>query len=169
MRYKAGDKVVLSDKKGVKEEFKGKEAEIVAFGGMAGWIGKDYTMKVEGRSQKAYGSDDDIDHEKTAELQRENYAKYMEEQINDPAYQDLLKEMSEPILDNVNHPSHYKQGKYETIDVIKDITQGFEGYEGYLVGNIVKYLYRANYKGNKAEDLKKGQFYYDELIKELDL
>ena len=41
MKYKIGDEVVLKKKEGVKKEFKGKVAEIIALGGMAGWIGKD--------------------------------------------------------------------------------------------------------------------------------
>lgn len=72
MRYKVGDKVVLSDKKGVKEEFKGKEAEIIEPPRVVSLIGKDYAFKVEGRSRMAYGSYDDIDHEKTAELQKKD-------------------------------------------------------------------------------------------------
>lgn len=66
--------------------------------------------------------------------------------------------------DVVNHPPHYKQGKYETIEVIEDITASYKGYEGYLVGNVVKYLYRAIHKGKKQEDLKKAQFYLNKLV-----
>lgn len=70
----------------------------------------------------------------------------------------------EEAQDPVNHPSHYKQGKYETIDVIEDATSSYSGYEGYLVGNVIKYLYRANFKGNKAEDLQKAEFYLKRLV-----
>ena len=63
--------------------------------------------------------------------------------------------------DSVNHPQHYTQGKYETIEVIESITG--EHYRGYLVGNIIKYLTRYNLK-NGLEDLEKAKWYLDELI-----
>ena len=65
------------------------------------------------------------------------------------------------ISDSVNHPQHYTQGKYETIEVIESITG--EHYRGYLVGNIIKYLTRYNLK-NGIEDLEKAKWYLDELI-----
>lgn len=68
-------------------------------------------------------------------------------------------------LDNVNHPPHYKQGKIETIDVITDITKQLPGDQGYLVGNIIKYVSRYQYK-NGVEDLKKAKWYLNRLIEE---
>lgn len=65
------------------------------------------------------------------------------------------------ISDSVNHPQHYTQGKYETIEVIESITG--EHYRGYLVGNIIKYLTRYNLK-NGLEDLEKARWYLEELI-----
>ena len=38
-----------------------------------------------------------------------------------------------------------------------------EGFEPYLQGNIMKYLWRYKYK-NGVEDLKKAQWYLDKLI-----
>jgi hypothetical protein len=64
-------------------------------------------------------------------------------------------------MDRVNHPAHYNQGKFETIEIIEDITG--DGFEGYLLGNIIKYLARYRYK-NGVEDLKKAQWYLDRLI-----
>ncbi len=49
----------------------------------------------------------------------------------------------------------------ETIDAIKAMTD--TGFEYYLQGNIMKYLWRYRYK-NGAEDLKKAQWYLSELI-----
>ena len=54
---------------------------------------------------------------------------------------------------NVNHPSHYTQGQYEVIDVIEDWNLGFH------LSNALKYIARANYKGQKEEDLKKAIWY----------
>lgn len=63
--------------------------------------------------------------------------------------------------DNVNHPAHYKTGGIETIDFIeaKQLT--------YNLGNVVKYITRADHKGNKVEDLKKAQWYLNREIENL--
>ena len=64
-------------------------------------------------------------------------------------------------VDNVNHPSHYKTGGIETIDFIeaKDL--------GYHLGNVIKYVTRADHKGNKKEDLLKAQWYLNRAIAKL--
>ena len=61
----------------------------------------------------------------------------------------------------VNHPPHYKAGGIETIDFIeaKEL--------GYHLGNVVKYVSRADHKGNKLEDLKKAQWYLARAIEKL--
>lgn len=68
--------------------------------------------------------------------------------------------------DNVNHPKHYTAGKYECIDVIEDVTKNLKGFEAYLVGNIIKYIWRYKIK-NGAEDLKKARFYLNKLIDQI--
>jgi hypothetical protein len=64
--------------------------------------------------------------------------------------------------DKVNHPSHYKVGGIETIDFIEAKSLG------YNLGNVVKYITRADHKGNKLEDLKKAQWYLNRAIKNLE-
>lgn len=64
-------------------------------------------------------------------------------------------------IDNVNHPSHYL-GNVEVIDYIEDKLTT-EQFEGYLVGNIIKYISRYR-KKNGLEDLEKGQWYLNRLI-----
>jgi len=66
--------------------------------------------------------------------------------------------------DMVDHPPHYNQAGVECIDAIKAAT-GDEGFEYYLQGNIMKYLWRYRYK-NGVEDLKKARWYLDKLIEE---
>ena len=66
------------------------------------------------------------------------------------------------LVDNVNNPSHYNQAGIECLDAIAAATDN--GYDYYLQGNIIKYLWRYRYK-NGIEDLKKAQFYLDRLIK----
>ena len=68
--------------------------------------------------------------------------------------------------DNVNAPSHYLHGKKETIDVIRDCMTDDE-YHGYLKGNVLKYVSRYKFKGEPLEDLQKGQWYLNRLIKEV--
>lgn len=60
--------------------------------------------------------------------------------------------------DMVNHPPHYKAGGIETIDFIEAKALG------YHLGNVVKYITRADHKGNKLEDLKKAQWYLSRAI-----
>jgi len=56
-------------------------------------------------------------------------------------------------VDNVNSPAHYKAGGIETIDFIEAKKLG------YNLGNVVKYVSRADYKGRLVEDLKKAEWY----------
>ena len=67
--------------------------------------------------------------------------------------------------DNVNHPIHY-MGKVEVIDYIEDKLTP-EQFEGYLVGNVMKYMSRYQ-KKNGLEDLKKGSWYLNKLINALE-
>ncbi len=59
--------------------------------------------------------------------------------------------------DLVNHPPHYTAGTIETIDYIKDNLTAKE-FQGYCIGNVIKYLSRHRYK-NGIEDLEKAQVY----------
>ena len=64
-------------------------------------------------------------------------------------------------LDVVNSPSHYNQAGVECIEAIAAATDN--GFEYYLQGNIIKYIWRYRYK-NGIEDLKKAQWYINKLI-----
>ena len=77
----------------------------------------------------------------------------------------LLEEFYADKTDMVNSPPHYNQAGVECIEAIRAATD--EGYEYYLQGNIIKYLWRYRYK-NGVEDLKKAQWYLDKLIEERD-
>jgi hypothetical protein len=66
------------------------------------------------------------------------------------------------VKDNVNHPSHYKTGGIETIDFIEAKSLN------YNLGNVVKYLTRADHKGNKLEDLRKAQWYLNREVSNLE-
>jgi Protein of unknwon function (DUF3310) len=66
--------------------------------------------------------------------------------------------MVEPPADNVNHPAHYKVGGIETIDFIEAKQLS------YHLGNVVKYIARADSKGNREEDLLKARWYLNREI-----
>jgi hypothetical protein len=55
--------------------------------------------------------------------------------------------------DAVNSPDHYTSGGIETIDFID--AKGLN----YNLGNVVKYVSRADKKGKQVEDLRKAQWY----------
>lgn len=57
--------------------------------------------------------------------------------------------------ENVNHPNHYNAGRLEVIDVIEDWKLGFN------LENAIKYIGRADHKGQKEEDLKKAIWYIE--------
>ena len=59
--------------------------------------------------------------------------------------------------DNIN-PAHYKTGGIETIDFIEAKRLN------YNLGNVVKYVSRADHKNNRFEDLKKAAWYLQREI-----
>jgi hypothetical protein len=69
--------------------------------------------------------------------------------------------MIEPQPDPVNHPAHYKVGGIETIDFIEAKKLN------YNMGNAVKYISRADHKGNKKQDLEKAIWYIQREITQL--
>ena len=60
--------------------------------------------------------------------------------------------------DMVNHPPHYTAhpSGIETIQITEHM--------GFCLGNAIKYIMRADHKGNKLEDLKKARWYIDREI-----
>jgi hypothetical protein len=53
----------------------------------------------------------------------------------------------------VDHPAHYQGKSFEVIDIINDYKLNFE------LGNAIKYILRADKKGNKKQDLEKAIWY----------
>jgi hypothetical protein len=69
--------------------------------------------------------------------------------------------MEKKKYDSVDKPIHYNVGGIEAIDAILAATNDLS--EGYLQGNILKYVWRYRYK-NQIEDLKKARWYLNKLI-----
>lgn len=64
--------------------------------------------------------------------------------------------------DAVNHPQHYTSHP-SGIEVIQ-ITE----HMGFCLGNVVKYVLRAEHKGNQLEDLRKAKWYLEREIQRLE-
>lgn len=88
-------------------------------------------------------------------MRHEAYMKMMEDE-NEQA-----GKMAYGGVDMVNSPAHYNAAGLECIDAIQAAT--LDGFEYYLQGNIMKYLWRYRYK-NGNEDLKKAQWYLNKLL-----
>jgi hypothetical protein len=74
----------------------------------------------------------------------------------------ILPKSLKDAFDTVNHPPHYKVGGIETIDFIEAKSLS------YNLGNVVKYITRADHKGNKLEDLKKAQWYLNREVQTME-
>ena len=68
-------------------------------------------------------------------------------------------ELEKQTDDPVNHPAHYT-GHPSGIECI-EITR----HMNFCLGNVIKYVLRADHKGNAIEDLKKARWYLDDEIK----
>ena len=93
------------------------------------------------------------------------YEKYAEDAkifYNEEGLNNLKKAIEEFEGDEIFHPSHYNQGKFEVWDVIEDWNLEF------FLGNVIKYIARAGHKGDALEDLKKAQNYLEEYIERLE-
>jgi Protein of unknwon function (DUF3310) len=60
--------------------------------------------------------------------------------------------------DNVTHPKHYTShpSGVECIQVVEHM--------GFNLGNVIKYTWRADLKGNALEDLEKAKWYLEREI-----
>ncbi len=110
-----------------------------------------------------------VDSKETVDRQKEDSNKTEERHIEDsskeavqvPTAEHMNKMYGNIKHDAVNHPSHYTRGKIEVIDFIEDQQLP------YHLGNVIKYIARAGYKGDKLEDLKKARWYLDRYINEV--
>jgi hypothetical protein len=74
---------------------------------------------------------------------------------------ELLKDITESYEEQVDHPDHYNQGKYECIEVIEDNPAL---YNHYHVSNSFKYLWRWREKGEPIQNLEKAAWYLKRKI-----
>ena len=78
---------------------------------------------------------------------------------------EIDKLINENKEDMVNHPKHYQLGDLgiEALDIIKYITKDLPGDQAYMLGNVLKYIIRAQEK-NGDQDYLKAEFYYREFL-----
>lgn len=77
-------------------------------------------------------------------------------------YETTVRPVWKPKSDNISNPAHYTHSKYETWDVIEEWSLN------YNLGNVVKYISRADHKGNKVQDLMKARAYLTREIEKLE-
>lgn len=73
---------------------------------------------------------------------------------------------SDNVIDMVNSPPHYNQTGIECIDAIQAALG--DNFKYYLQGNVMKYLWRFDYKSKPLEDLQKANWYLKKLIETCD-
>lgn len=56
------------------------------------------------------------------------------------------------MTETVNHPAHYQTGGIEVIEIIHRYRLDF------ALGSAIKYIFRADHKGNRLEDLRKARW-----------
>ena len=116
-----------------------------------------------------------INHDMTTEEGRQAawaaYAVPAEEEAEEISLEGCTTEIDwgkdEGMEDLVNHPTHYNSGGIECIEAI-EASMELEAFQGYLKGNILKYIWRMSYKGKALEDCEKSQWYLNKLISTLE-
>jgi len=74
-------------------------------------------------------------------------------------FEELSRELQKTNMkEQVNHPEHYSSNGIEAIDVIDAYKLNFN------LGNAIKYILRAEKKGNKKIDLEKSVWYLNREI-----
>jgi hypothetical protein len=71
----------------------------------------------------------------------------------------------------VESPPHYQNARFETIEVIEEITAGYsDGFVAHCAGTAIKYIARAPFKHDDGglEDLRKAAKYLEFAIKRIE-
>ena len=79
--------------------------------------------------------------------------------------EELRMAKANKVVDMVNSPPHYNQSGIECIEAIQAALG--PNFKYYLQGNIMKYLWRFDYKSKPIEDLDKADWYLERLREEV--
>jgi uncharacterized Ntn-hydrolase superfamily protein len=93
-------------------------------------------------------------------------AKMEEEEAMQTLLRKQANSQSDNVIDMVNSPPHYNQTGIECIDAIQAALG--DNFKYYLQGNVMKYLWRFDYKSKPLEDLQKANWYLKKLIETCD-
>ena len=69
----------------------------------------------------------------------------------------------EVVVNNVDHPSHYNEGKIECIDAMVE-TFGKTSVQDFCILNAFKYIWRYKHKGKPKEDIEKAVWYLNKYL-----
>ena len=96
--------------------------------------------------------------EESNDYENSKIKKYLHNSLNN--YLELTKSCI--TNDNVEHPKHYTDGKYECIEVMEDVF-GIDSLMTFCRLNAFKYLWRSENK-NGIEDIQKANWYLNKYI-----
>ena len=83
--------------------------------------------------------------------------------FNNNAYEENSKLIiNHTNYDNVNHPSHYTQGKIECIEAMQE-AMGIDAVMNFCQCNAFKYIWRSQHK-NGYEDIRKAIWYCNKYL-----
>ena len=117
-------------------------------------IGRSYSYALIARAKRALKRKEDIVRKQNIDIIKNHYGSLKRARV-DASIEAVKK------ADMVNHPAHYKVGGIETIDFIEAKKLN------YNLGNVVKYITRADHKGDRKEDLLKARWYLNREIANL--
>ena len=89
-----------------------------------------------------------------------------EQRINDSLNDWVTPKFGEFVpANNVEHPAHYADHyPLEVIEIIRlvlaYVVEDMSWFEGYCLGNELKYRLRAGFRGDAGEDIKKAMMYH---------
>lgn len=99
-------------------------------------------------------------------LEYEQWATQVEMERKRESEEVLFRSVNGVVVEDICSPDHYTAGGLEAIDVIKaKLTP--EEYRGYLKGSALKYMLRANFKGQHDKDILKCAWFTEELDYEI--
>ena len=88
---------------------------------------------------------------------------FYEAQLKDMGAKKMAQQIRENAKKDAINPDHYKIGGIETIDYL-EAKMTPEQFEGFCVGNALKYISRAGHKNDAAEDYRKAIWYLERLL-----
>ena len=71
--------------------------------------------------------------------------------------------MENTMEEEINNPKHYTVGGLDTISIMEAKLTKSE-LNGFLRGNVLKYITRGGHKDDTLKDYKKAQWYLDRLV-----